>query len=449
MRPIVVLLAWALLGACGEIPAPAPEAPARVAEGLCAPHGVQAALCTQCNPALIPIFRAKNNYCEEHNFPESICPLCHPEKKGQLIPLDAPAPAAELVPPADGTEVRLRSAQTAARIGLEVVAAVEHPQGALLTTTARLVYDPAKYAEVNARAPGVVRELTAAVGAQVKAEDGLAVIQSAEVGAGRSRLKGARAALTIAQEELSRVQAGVTLGVTPPKDLLLARAAREAAQAEYDASLAALGEIDQSARGLGGYTLRAPIDGQVIRCAASLGQSVDQEEILFAVADTSTLWAEIDIPEDQLALVQVGQSVSLLADAAPDAPVLAVIDYLAPEVDPHTRTVTARALVQNPGGRLRANMFAQAMLLDPARRAVLIPRAAVQRVGSTTLVFVRRAADLYEARHVSLLPGADAGDTVGVLRGLSLGDQVVTAGAFLLLTETRKDSIGAGCCAEE
>ena len=114
-------------------------------------------------------------------------------------------------------------------------------------------------------------------------------------------------------------------------------------------------------------------------------------------------------------------------------------------VDPETRTIKGRVVLQNPDGQLRANMFGQArILVGEARTAIQVPRVAVQRVKDIPLVFVRRSETEYETRRVQL--GQSDENTVDVLSGLTAGDQVVTTGSFLLKTETLKDSIGAGCC---
>jgi cobalt-zinc-cadmium efflux system membrane fusion protein len=94
-------------------------------------------------------------------------------------------------------------------------------------------------------------------------------------------------------------------------------------------------------------------------------------------------------------------------------------------------------------------MFATALVLGPERRAVMVPRAAVQKARGVSMVFVKLAEDLYEARHVTLLPDAGEGELVGIATGLKAGEEVVTDGSFLLKTETLKESIGAGCCADD
>src|SRR5213594_2796022 len=58
-------------------------APAPVPAGGRGLGGVLEAVCTKCNPALIAVFKAKGDWCEEHGFPESFCPICHPERGGR------------------------------------------------------------------------------------------------------------------------------------------------------------------------------------------------------------------------------------------------------------------------------------------------------------------------------------------------------------------------------
>lgn len=448
MRRALCLMALLAL-ACGEEPRVAPkgkETPAPSGEAICQEHGIQEAICTRCNPALIAVFRAKGDFCEEHGFPQKACPICHPEKKGKIV---VALSEEEEAPPPDGTRIRFKTKDTTRLAGIRTAKAREHANNAVLVATATIAYDATRFAQVNARAAGVVRELKADLGTRVEAGAPLAVIQSASVGAERSRRKGAAASLEVAKANYERVKTLVEEGVLAEKDLLSARAALDTAKAEYEAANASLGEIDQGARLTGGYTLTSPIAGEVIRRAITLGQSVDTEEILFAVADTSSMWAEIDIPETALSRVFPGQKVAVTVDSLPEREFIGTISYIAPEVDRKTRTVRARAALENPDGLLKANMFASALLLGEERKAVVVPRSAVQRARGVQVVFVRLADDLYETRWVTLLPDPGEGDWIGIASGLSPGEEVVTEGSFLLKTETLKESIGAGCCAEE
>ena len=134
------------------------------------------ALCTKCNPKLAPIFQAKGDWCAEHGFPESVCPICHPERGGK--------PAVDVAgddAPADGTKVILKGKDTARLAGIETTKAVPGRGRAEIVAPVVISYDAARVAQVGARAPGVVKRVSADIGAWVSAGTPLAVIESAAV----------------------------------------------------------------------------------------------------------------------------------------------------------------------------------------------------------------------------------------------------------------------------
>lgn len=431
---------WAAACSSQKGEAPGPAATTVAADALCEEHGVLEAICTKCHPKLIAIFKAKGDYCQEHGLPLSVCPIHHPERGGRPV-ADV---AADKAPP-DGTKVRLKKAETARLAGLETAVAERRPGGARLEALASITYDATRWAQVNARTAGVVRSVKADVGAVVKVGATLAVIDSAGVGAERSRLQAASSRVAIAETNFKREQALQQQGLSAETSLLAAQQELAAARAEQVAASAALGVVGPSAGG-SGYVVTAPIAGVVTQRNLTIGHMVSpDDEVLFEIVDTSTMRAEIEVPETELRRVRVGQEVEITAEALPGLAFQGAIDYLAPEVSRQTRTVKARATLANPGGLLRANMFGRARIaLAGTEESVLVPAMAVQHVDDVALIFVALAAGEYEARRVQL--GGREGDRLEVLRGVAAGEAVVTTGSFLLKTETLKSSIGAGCC---
>jgi len=442
----VLLLATLLTGACDRRAAPPPgEAPtdlAAVAAGFCTEHGVLEAVCTKCNPALIPVFQAKGDWCAEHGFPESICPIHHPERGGKPAGDVSADPA-----PADGTRIRFKTLETARQAGLETVAAVERPNAFGISAVGRITYDAARVAVVNARAAGVVRAIHVDVGTKVRRGVPLADIESATVGADQSKLAASQARMEIAEGNLKRATDLHAKGIVPSKEVLAADQEFKAAKAEHTSMLQALRVVGTSTED-GAYTLAAPLGGIVTQRNTSIGTLVEAGQTLFEVVDPSFMWAEIDIREADLSLLRVGQAVVVTVDGLGDREFTGRIDYIAPAVDPKTRTVMARARLANPDGILRANMYARVRIAaGDARGSVAVPRKAVQRAFDVSLVFVRLAEDSYETRRVEVVPGS--GELVELAKGVRPGEIVVTEGSFLLKTETLKGSIGAGCCEVE
>ncbi len=465
MHSNLTILAFVLLAALTGCPAGETATPSQVAQPtaapadgvMCAEHGVLEAVCTKCDPALIPVFKAQGDWCQEHGFPESFCPICHPERGGRPAADVAADVAADGEGPADGTKVRFRTQETARLAGLELEKAIERPTTREVTATARVVYDATRMAQVNPRMPGVVRAIRADVGALVRAGAPLAVIESAGVGEEQSRLQSARMRLQVAEANYQRVESLRTDGISSERDLLTARREREDARAEVRGAQAALGMVGAAADGSARYTLTAPLAGVVTQRNATIGRLVDRDDIVFEVVDPSAMWVELDVPESDLSLVSVGQEVTITFDGLAGRELTGTLSYVAPSIDKQTRTAIARVPMENPDGALRANLFGRARIrvTDP-RAAVLVPRAAVQRARGVSLVFVRMAEDLYEARRVTLGAGLTTGSAAGtgaaqdglvsVTGRIKAGDTVVTEGSFLLKTETLKESIGAGCC---
>lgn len=442
MRTLALGLALLFVG-CGPTETPASEGPAAATDpdAMCVEHGVLESLCTVCNPALVPVFRARGDFCEEHQLPESICPVCHPDREGRPTRAVRGDDA-----PADGTRVRLATAEVAARAGIDVATATSAPGFGDVVATARVAYDPSRVARLNPRAPGVVRTMHANIGDRVEPGDGLITIASAEVGAGNTRVSAARSRLQTAEANLARVEQ--LEGVVSQRDRLRAQQEHAEARAELAALRSRLGVVGRT-RGAE-YTLTSPITGVVTRRTASLGAYVEGSTVLVEVADVSQVWVELDVAEDELAGVTLGQPVSVTMDALDERTFEGSLEYLAPEVDPHTRTVPGRLTLSNADGSLRANMFGQARIRVPRSEAgVLVPRGAVQRARGATMVFVRVAPELFEVRRVEVHDRPAEPGLVEVRGRVEPGDEVVTVGAFLLRTETVSDSIGAGCCEGE
>ncbi len=444
MKRTTLLLLVAGWGCTAGDAPPAATAPARpaataaTADGLCT-HGVLAAVCPKCNPSLAPVFQSKGDWCAEHGFPESFCPICHPERGGRPV-ADTSSDGA----PPDGTKVRLATAEIAGKAGIRTSTAAVRPGGARIHGAAVVQFDATRHADVYPRAPGVVRAIEVDVGSPVRAGVSLAKLESAAVAADQSRLGATTSRVQIAEDALARERALQADGIASRKSVVLAEQELAEARAELASTQAALGMVGGGAAG-SRYAVTSPIAGTVIRRQATLGRLVDATTPLFTVADTRRVWLRIDVQEADVTALATGQAVSATMDGLPDRTFVGVIEYVSPEIDPRTRTVEARASLDNPDGALKVNMYGRAEIaLGAQRETVMVPREAVQRAKGVALVFVRLSPSEYEARRV--IVGLTDGDRVEVVRGVRAGEAVATQGSFLLKTETLKGSIGAGCC---
>jgi cobalt-zinc-cadmium efflux system membrane fusion protein len=179
--------------------------------------------------------------------------------------------------------------------------------------------------------------------------------------------------------------------------------------------------------------VRAPIAGTVTLRKAVPGQWVrpDNSDALFAVSDLSTMWLVAKVPETEIGRIRIGQSVEAQLPAYPGEIFAARVSYIGPAVDPATHRVIVRAEIENPGGRLKPEMFANFRIkLTEPEIAPAVPVAAIVRDIDAAEVWVEGNDGRYAMRKVKL--GLEQDGLVHVLDGLKPGDKVVTRGAVFL-----------------
>jgi cobalt-zinc-cadmium efflux system membrane fusion protein len=480
-----------------------PERPSGIAPARCAAHGAPRELCFICDPALRepgrlwcaeharyedrcwechPKLRdATRLWCTEHSLYEDECFLCHPELlereagPGSGAAEGAPAAAAlmcgehgvaedtcgichpELLAeraPGQGLQVRLPSAASAAKAGVVVGRpGSEHmPHG--VECLAELSFDRNRLAIVAPPVAGAVHSVEVDLGHRVRQGDLLARLTSGELTEAEGAYLRALAESRLSERTLARERELRVQRVSSEKEVQEAEAAHHAALASLRQARGRLqllglderqtGALEGRAGTPGLLELRAPFDGEIVERSAVRGMIVEAGQALFGVADGRRMWAMIDIPESLLPRVRVGQPVELTVESLPGETFGGTLTWLATEVDGRTRMARARAEVVNPGGRLKARMFARAFVVTAdAGRSVVVPRAAVQSVGGRDVVFVASAADLFEARAVEL--GAARDGLVEVVAGLEPTEPVVLAGSFSLKSHLLLSRLGAGC----
>ena len=412
-----------------------PGASAAAAPDWCLEHGLAESKCTKCNPELIPAFQAAGDWCDEHGYPESVCPICNPQQ--------APEGAEEAA--LEARTVRLRTPKLAETAGIETAAARLTQRAASVECTAEIAFHGDRVADIRALVPGIVRRVHVTLGQKVKRGAPLFELESTQVGEIQGALQAARERARAAQAELERQRELLASDIASARDVEIAEVELTTARSQARSAESAL-RVSGAAQASpsGRYTLRAPFAGTIVRRPAMIGLFATESTSLATLGDTSVMWALCEVPEADAARVAIGQPMRVTLDGSGKEAAKGEISWMAAEVDPRTRTVTARAEIPNSDASLRANQFARAQIATSGpRTAVSVPRAAVQRVGDRELVFVRTGPGIYEPRVVRLY---GTGDVVQVEGRVSDGDAVVTTGAVLLRTELLPGSIGAGCC---
>lgn len=224
------------------------------------------------------------------------------------------------------------------------------------------------------------------------------------------------------------------------RDLLQAESDRNQAQAELFASeqgLKVLGITNPdsllSKMPSGAEVpVRAPISGEVVERLVAPGQVLTAGTTqTFTISDMSTVWVLANIYQGDLAFVKNGDDVSVQTDAFPDA-FHGKISFVSPALDPTTRTLQARIVVQNPGEKLKKDMYVTVTVTaGTVPNAIAVPDAAVLRDDENQpFVYVASGSNQFGRRQVDI--GNSQGGQTQILKGLSPGEKVVGNGALFL-----------------
>jgi len=192
-------------------------------------------------------------------------------------------------------------------------------------------------------------------------------------------------------------------------------------------------------------TLTAPISGVVAELGVREGMAVSLGMTLYRLAGLDKVWAVADVPEAQAAQLHPGQKLTAVLQTDSSQSFVGTLAEILPQINVGTRTLQARFEVDNRRGKLVPGMLLRLQLLSPTASRLMVPAEAVIRTGTRAVSIVRRSGGGFKPREVQL--GADLGDRLEVIRGLSEGDEVIASGQFLVDSEARLTSVLAGMAA--
>jgi len=436
----------------------------------CAEHRVPESQCTLCHPALIAKFKATGDWCGAHNLPESHCRLCNPdivfpqekalqksspkEDSGLGISIFFPKNSPNCA--TDGALIQFATVKTVERAGLTIEPVLSAALSPSVEAPAEIMLDETNTTFVTTSIPVLVVRWLAQPGQLIKSGEVLAELESPEMPKLQGDYLEALANWKVHEQELKREE-------ELRKKNIISAAAYEATLASTQVAQAELAKTEGFLRAAGmseeelqeiltkksvtsRYWLRATISGRLMRRDAKLGELLPAGTPLTLISDPSSLWIEAKVREQDVKRVKVGQEMEFMPDASGNRRFKGQIIWVVQYLDRETRTATVRGKMLSSSDRLNPGEFGRAIIYTGKANtsAVLVPKDAVQWEGCCNVVFVQEAPDRYRPRKVKIDTGE--ADYYRVTEGLRPGELVVVHGSYLLKTELKKESIGAGCC---
>ncbi len=224
--------------------------------------------------------------------------------------------------------------------------------------------------------------------------------------------------------ERNRSQFGSTLADSVRRRLLL-----------WDMSPADVDRVVRSGKPERDVIIRSPADGVVLTKNAVQGARVMPTDTLYEIGDLSRVWILADVYEFELPYVRVGQTAQVTVSSIPGRSWTGRITFVSPTLDEKTRTAKVRLELDNPGGLLRPDMYADVILQEPIGMVVAVPESTVLQTGMRSIAFVDRGNGQFEPREVRT--GVKANGYYEIKSGISAGETVAVDANFLIDSESR------------
>ncbi|MDO8678213.1 MAG: efflux RND transporter periplasmic adaptor subunit [Acidobacteriota bacterium] len=341
----------------------------------------------------------------------------------------APAAIAPAVPATDAGSAHNRVAidvtsSTLQQLGVRLETVARESLTEVVRAVATVVPDESRISHVHTRVSGWVEQLDVnTTGETVRAGQPLAHIFSQELFSSQTEYLAIRkttsaSGITSVVVAGGRTRLGV-LGMTP---------------ADIDA-------IEQTGEPKRLFTVAAPRSGVVVNRGVTVGAAVDPSTTLLTIADLSRVWILAEVPEANIASVNISTRALVDFPASGLAPFGARIDFIYPTLSERTRTLRVRLSAANPKGALRPGLYGTVAFESTGPSVITVPRDAVVDTGEQQHVFVATG-DRFEPRTVTL--GVQLADRVEIRTGLDDGERIVAAGVFLLDSESRLRATGGG-----
>jgi len=325
----------------------------------------------------------------------------------------------------------------APQLGYLVIETAQDQMVVASSLSGRLAWDDDVTARVFPPVSGRVIEILANPSQPIVAGEVLAKIRSPDFGQAQADARKAAADFTLAGRALTRARDLLAHRAVAQKDVESAEADYGRAVSEKErawATLSLYGGDGEATDVNGIFLLKAPVAGVLVEKSVNPGQEVRSEQVgdkpLFVISDPARLWLFLDVTEADVGSLTPGQDVLIRARGLPDATFHGHVEIIGEGLDPATRTIKARCIVDNPDKRLRAEMYVSADIAAPTAAGVDIPTKAVFLKDGRHFIFIETAPGQLERRAVTL--GQESNGRSVVVEGLSAGQRVVTEGSLLL-----------------
>jgi cobalt-zinc-cadmium efflux system membrane fusion protein len=311
----------------------------------------------------------------------------------------------------------------------------------VLRLTGAVAYNGFKTTQVFTAVGGPVQEILVAPGEIVRAGQPLLIVSSPDFSVARSAYIKARSTFQLADKNYQRSRDLYEHHAIAERDLQQAESDRAGAQADLQSSEDAMrvlglkdpeGSVQNPTKLTSRAAVIAPVSGEITERLVGPGQLL-QANITqcFTISDMSTVWILVNVYQNDLQYVHMGDDVAITTDAYPDT-FHGKISFLSPALDPNTRTLQARIVTPNPGLKLKKDMYVNATVqAGKISDALTVPDAAVLRdTENQPFVYALTGANQFSRQSVTV--GDSHNGRTQITSGLKQGQRIAGDGSLFL-----------------
>jgi membrane fusion protein, heavy metal efflux system len=311
----------------------------------------------------------------------------------------------------------------------------------LLRLTGAVAYNGFKTTQVFTAVGGPVQEILVAPGEMVHAGQPLLVVSSPDFSVARSAYIKARSTFQLADKNYQRSRDLYEHHAIAERDLQQAESDRAGAQADLQSTEDAMrvlgmkdpeGSVKNPTKLTSRAAVIAPVSGEITERLVGPGQLLQANTTqCFTISDMSTVWILVNIYQNDLQYVHMGDDVAITTDAYPDT-FHGKISFLSPALDPNTRTLQARIVTPNPGLKLKKDMYVNATVqAGKINDALTVPDAAVLRdTENQPFVYALTGANQFSRQSVTA--GDSHNGRTQITSGLKQGQRIAGDGSLFL-----------------
>jgi cobalt-zinc-cadmium efflux system membrane fusion protein len=260
------------------------------------------------------------------------------------------------------------------------------PVNSELNLSGKITYNEDHVAKVYPLVSGKVTDVKVTLGDYVEKGKVLAIIRSSDMAAYYNEFKSSQSELTIAKKNLEVTTSMKSSGISSEKDYLVAQNEYQKALAQYN-KISEVLKINGSSFSLkdstgSGYVIKAPISGFIVEKEITVDKDIrpDDNSTLFTISDLKNVWAVANVFESDIAKIQIGTVTEITTLSYPEKVFNGKIEQISNILDPETKVMSIRVLLDNPDFKLKPGMFAHFVVRFPEDKKMLALK-------STSIIF--------------------------------------------------------------